>query len=606
MTLVRFIICAGLCVLPVPAMPPQLPADFAERLVGLEQASASQPGNVELLDALAGSYAMAGRYPDAIRIVEQILAHAGATKELQLRLAHLYSWSGQNERALAALNAVGEPLDTETAEFRCQVLSASAKAARAAECYKALLPRQPRDPARWADGELALARNLAWSGKVHAAIGQYGVYHAGVPGDRVAAMEWIRLLLQTGGYGKAELVCDELLASKPGDAAVLALKAEVLHWAGRRSHAALQLAEAAASLDATLPDARVGEIYALRDLGSQRAARRSFDTLAARVREGGGLSPEASYAGAYRYLDRQFREAPRLTAETAHADYQDSDGIRDRDTDLRLAVTSGDHILRFDIDRFNSSAPAGSVFSGGEGAANATRAIAGADLHVAPGMFLRAAGGGYTESGHSGIRPAFRIAWSAEPVDRWNFEASVARELVALTPKSIVQGIADYAARETVGFHWNARTSARAIFEQRLWSDSNRSMAGDASFQRVLRYARAFSVDGGIQMHLESYRYDMLSRSGYFSPDYCVRYQGSVGAHGELGNRIQYEVRTESGVQRLARGADLRRSTAVSSSVRLRLNQSFGLLAAWQWRNYSLISLNGWYRQFSINLDVHR
>ena len=605
MTHAGFLFCAGFWAasLSAQAPPSQLPANFAERLAGLEREYAAQPANLETLDALAGSYAMAGRYPDAIRIVERMLALPGAGNDLRLRLAQLYSWSGQSERALAALDAIAKPLDAEAAEFRCRVLSASAKAPAAAKCYSALLADQPRDAVGWANARLALARNLAWSNRTHAAMGQYRAYHDIVPGDRPAAMEWVRLLLQTGSYGKAERVCNELLAEEPGDAAVLALKAEVLHWSGRRGHEALRLAQAAASLDPALPDARVGEVYALRDLGFERAARQSFDSLETAVRQGGGLSPEASYAGAYRYLKRQFGDATPLTAQTAYSDYQDSDGIRDRTDDLRVAVTAGDHLLRLDFDRFTSSAPAGSIFSSGAGTATAMRAMAGMDLHVAPGMYLRAAAGGYTESGHSGIRPAFRVVWSAEPVDRWALDASVARELVALTPKSMAQGIAYYAVHGTVAYHLDTRTSAWLGLERRIWSDSNRSVAADAYVQRVLRHARAFSVDAGVQAHFESYRYDLLSQSGYFSPDFCARYEGSLGAHGEIGNRAQYEVRVESGAQRLARNADMRPSSAFSSSLRLRLHKSLGLLAGWQWRNYSLLYQGGWYRQLSVQLE---
>src|ERR1019366_5415299 len=69
------------------APPSQLPANFAERLAGLEREYAAQPANLETLDALAGSYAMAGRYTDAIRIVEGMLALPGAGNDLRLRLA---------------------------------------------------------------------------------------------------------------------------------------------------------------------------------------------------------------------------------------------------------------------------------------------------------------------------------------------------------------------------------------------------------------------------------------------------------------------------------------------------------------------------------------
>ena len=54
------------------AQTPKLPPDFADRLTALERALQAHPNDIQILDALAGSYAMAGEYGKAIAVTRQM------------------------------------------------------------------------------------------------------------------------------------------------------------------------------------------------------------------------------------------------------------------------------------------------------------------------------------------------------------------------------------------------------------------------------------------------------------------------------------------------------------------------------------------------------
>ena len=82
--------------------------------------------------------------------------------------------------------------------------------------------------------ELRLARNYTWAGDSKRAIREYNSYLRAEPQDRQATIELIRLRRYRGDYSQAEKLCNRLLSAHPDDAEVLALKAEVLHWAGDR------------------------------------------------------------------------------------------------------------------------------------------------------------------------------------------------------------------------------------------------------------------------------------------------------------------------------------------------------------------------------------
>src|SRR5258708_37566513 len=82
--------------------------------------------------------------------------------------------------------------------------------------------------------QLRLARNYAYAGQSKRAIAEYNGYLHAVRYDRRATIELIRLRRYRGDYSQAEKLCNGLLVLNPRDAEVLALKAEVLHWAGGR------------------------------------------------------------------------------------------------------------------------------------------------------------------------------------------------------------------------------------------------------------------------------------------------------------------------------------------------------------------------------------
>src|SRR5215467_12646600 len=65
-------------------------------------------------------------------------------------------------------------------------------------------------------------------------------------------------------------LCNRLLSPNPDDAEVLALKAEVLHWAGDRRFLARRTADRAAEVAPAYPDAQVAQVYPSLDLGQNR------------------------------------------------------------------------------------------------------------------------------------------------------------------------------------------------------------------------------------------------------------------------------------------------------------------------------------------------
>ena len=83
----------------------RLPPDFAERLVALEQARQAHPNDLQVLDALAGSYAMAAEYRKAIAVLKQMQTLNPEDPGLQLRLARNYAWSGGTGHAIAEYNS---------------------------------------------------------------------------------------------------------------------------------------------------------------------------------------------------------------------------------------------------------------------------------------------------------------------------------------------------------------------------------------------------------------------------------------------------------------------------------------------------------------------
>jgi tetratricopeptide (TPR) repeat protein len=218
------------------AQTPKLPPDFAARLASLEQARQAHPNDIQILDALSGSYAMAAEYRKASAVLQQ----------------------------MRTLN--------------------------------------PGDPSIG----LRLARNHAWAGDTRRAIAEYSAYLRAAPHDRQATVELIRLRRYRGDYFQAEELCNRLLSTRPDDAEVLALKAEVLHWAGDRRFLARRTADQAAALEPAYPDAKVARVYASLDLGENRRASNEFAALRGLIDRRGGVPAESSYGDAYKLLEGIF------------------------------------------------------------------------------------------------------------------------------------------------------------------------------------------------------------------------------------------------------------------------------------------------------------
>ncbi len=262
--------------------------EAAARIAELEAARRQRPRDLAVLDALAGSYAMLGRYDQAIAVLREMLALGGGRPEWKLRLAKLYAWSGRPQQALQQFQEAPAGGDPEAVEIHCQLLAMAGRAAEAASCYRRLIPLCAGRPEKAAQAQLQLGRNEAWSGQTARAIRSYEACLRARPKDRQAAVELIRLRRYHGDYSQAVGLCDRLLRENPDDAEVLALKAEALHWAGHQPFLAHRTAERAVRLAPDLPDARVAQVYALGDLGRRRDALRAFGELQELVRRQGG------------------------------------------------------------------------------------------------------------------------------------------------------------------------------------------------------------------------------------------------------------------------------------------------------------------------------
>jgi Flp pilus assembly protein TadD len=150
------------------------------------------------------------------------------------------------------LRKIGNHGGVDAVELECQILTAGRRAAEAASCYQRLALRVSTEPAKNSAVLLALARNQAWAGRSQDATRSYENYLQTRPDDRAATIELIRLSRYRGDYARAEKLCNRLLETSPADAEVLALKAEVLHWAGHRKITARRSAVQAATLEMDL------------------------------------------------------------------------------------------------------------------------------------------------------------------------------------------------------------------------------------------------------------------------------------------------------------------------------------------------------------------
>lgn len=517
---------------------PQLPLDYAARVAELESHHQAEPSNPEIVDALASSYAMAGRYDKAIALLEPFLASA---------------------------------------------------------------------PGRHHDLLLKLARNQSWAGRLGPAIRSYRAYLKTRPADRAATVELIRLHRYHGDYSDAEKLCNGLLQSNPNDAEVLALKAEALHWAGHRGHLARETADRAAQASVDSPDAKIAQVYALRDLGENRRALQEFQVLSDQVSRSGGPEPQASYADAYKLLEEDLAHPARLTDAPAYSNYNDSDGIHNNFWGLNFeAPVQADHKLLLNVSQYRSSAPLSGIFAAGREASSVREFSAGGAVLLAPALYLTALGGGSRRQSEGGVRPTFDFRIDGSPFDHWTFDFESSREFLKVTPRAIDQDIWNYRLGGGAQYVFDSRTSLALHAERRYWSDRNRSVSGDAIFRRIVHYQKPFMVDAGSLGHWEQFDRETEPISGFFTPDRYQRYDGFLGIHGELGRRVIYEARGAAGAQQVVSVADYRPDWEISTSLTVRLSRSLRLSASYQRRNYSLLSRDGWYQGFFVSLGLRQ
>src|SRR5712692_3761999 len=78
----------------------KLPPDFEARVAALEAARQAHPRDAETLEALAGSYSMAGQYEKAIRVLRDLQAVRPGDASLQLRIARNQAWGRKTRLAI--------------------------------------------------------------------------------------------------------------------------------------------------------------------------------------------------------------------------------------------------------------------------------------------------------------------------------------------------------------------------------------------------------------------------------------------------------------------------------------------------------------------------
>ena len=452
--------------------------------------------------------------------------------------------------------------------------------------------------------ELRMARNHAWAGNAKRAIAEYQVYLRAMPADRKATIELIRLRRYRGDYSDAEKLCNGLLKVNAEDAEALALKAEVLHWAGDRKFLARRTADESARIAADYPDAKVAQVYASRDLGENNRASMELSVLEAQVASNGGVKEESTYGDAYRLLENE--RPVRLSNTPAYSVYNDSDGIHDGFWNWRLAApVRGDHSLVLDLSQRVSSAPAGSIFTSGRDNSSLSDFLAGGVVRVGPAVYLTLLGGGSRRKSEDRLRPIFNFQIAASPFDRWTFNVSASREFLGVTPRAIDRDISSYRGAAGVRYAFDSRTSLEVHGERRYWSDSNRSLAGEATVRRIVHRYKPFLVDGGLLTHWEKFDRDTKFEVGFFTPDRYRRHDGFLGLHGEL-KRLSYELRGAGGSQQVARAAAYRPDWEFTSTAALRISRSIRLAASYQRRNYSLLSRDGWYQGFYFSLGTQQ
>jgi tetratricopeptide (TPR) repeat protein len=117
---------------------------------------ATGPANPELERSIAAITARSGRYPDAIRLYEELLAKEPGAADLHLRLGEAYQLGGQSEKAAAAFQKAVQlqPGDAVPSNALALTQIALGKRAEAQELYRQVLAKEP-------DNAIAL-NNLAF------------------------------------------------------------------------------------------------------------------------------------------------------------------------------------------------------------------------------------------------------------------------------------------------------------------------------------------------------------------------------------------------------------------------------------------------------------
>ncbi|MEO8049217.1 MAG: tetratricopeptide repeat protein [Acidobacteriota bacterium] len=572
-----------------------LPADYAERLAELERYRQADPTDMDTLDALAGSYSMAGRYQQAIAIVQEMLAQKHDDPALLLRLAKLLAWTGQTEQSLGILGAAPLSHDTDALAFRCDVLSGMKRSAQAAVCFDTLAKTASGDRGRLQPALLGRARNQMWSGNRNAAAHSYEEYLRMNPTDISTALKYIELLQAQGNYGRAEKLCDQILERDPHNAPVLARRAEILFWEGNRRWEGRRNAEQAMSLAPDLATARVAHVATLEALGMNHAASEEVRNLPG-SRSGNDMAS---------YLEGRLNETNRIHSELPVSIYNDSDGIHDTMYQTAVAIPiRGDHSLGLTASKFYSSAPTGGVFTAGRDRTSVREfALSGTAL-VAPGMHVSLAGGGSTRSGDGTLRPTYNAVLSGSPWDRWTVSLGSAREFLKVTPRAIDRGIASTGGFAELGYWFNSRTSASVKLDRRWWSDQNTSYQGDAVFTRNLIYHRGFHLDGGALTSHEAFARNTLAVSGFFTPDHYSRFDGFLNTHGEVKKWLAWDLRGEGGTQQILSSSAYSPNWAVTTRLSVKLGSSLRLYGSYERKNYTLLAQNGWYQGFYISLGI--
>lgn len=452
--------------------------------------------------------------------------------------------------------------------------------------------------------QLRLARNHVWAGDSRRAIAEYTSYLHAAPPDRQATIELIRLRRYRGDYSQAEKLCNRLLATNPDDAEVLALKAEVLHWAGDRRFLARLTADRAVALAPAYPDAKVSQVYASIDLGENRRAANEFAALTDQIDRRGGFTPESTYRDAYKLLEATFARPIGFSVKPRFSIYNDSDGIHDTVWGWSLERSvAADHKLVIDLAQHASSAPKGSIFTDKRDHSYLSNFRAGGQFRLAPAVHLTLLGGGSYRRTDGALRPVFNVQITASLIDRWTFDLSAGREFLGVTPRAIDRGIASTSVAGAIQFAVDSRTFLSVRADRRYWSEANRSIAGEATLRRILHYNRRVSVDTGLLSHWEKFDHDTRLEAGFFTPDRYRRHDGYLGLYGELGS-VRYEMRGSGGAQQVARTAGYRPDWDFTSIVSVGLGRSLQLSASYQRRNYSLVSKDGWYQGLNFTLGI--